>query len=106
MAYVEERRGSVLGAATWMVVLSILLFWLPFIGPLIAGFVGGRKAGGVGNALVAAALPAIALAVVVFLLATLTGAPVVGALAGVGLFLAIVLHGGPLFLGALLGAVL
>jgi hypothetical protein len=106
MAYVEERRGSVLGAATWMIVLSILLFWIPVVGPLIAGFVGGHKAGSVSNALVAAALPAIVLAVVVFLLATLTGAPVVGALAGVGLLLGIVLHSGPLFLGALLGAVL
>lgn len=28
-----------------MFILSILLFWLPLIGPLVAGFVGGRKAG-------------------------------------------------------------
>jgi hypothetical protein len=106
MTYVEERRGSVVGAALWMVVLSVLLFWLPLVGPLIAGFVGGRKAGTVGNALLAAALPAIILAVAVFVLATLTGLPLVGALAGAGILLGIVLHSGPLFLGALLGALL
>ena len=40
-----------------MLVLSVLLFWMPILGPLIAGFVGGRKSGSVGNAILAALLP-------------------------------------------------
>jgi hypothetical protein len=101
-----ERRGSVAGAALWMIVLSILLFWLPVLGPLIAGAVGGYKAGNVSRALVAASLPALAVAIFVFLLATLTGLPLVGALAGFGLFLAIVFHSIPLFIGAAIGGII
>jgi hypothetical protein len=101
-----RRDGSIVGAAIWMVVLSILLFWLPVVGPLIAGFVGGRKAGGVGAALTAAALPAIVLAAVVLLITTLVGLPIVGAVAGVGIVIAMIVHSVPLFIGALLGAVL
>ena len=39
------RHGSVLSAIGWMFLLEILLFWIPFFGSLIAGFVGGKKAG-------------------------------------------------------------
>lgn len=53
------QGGSVGGATLWMVVLSVLLFWLPTLGPLVAGFVGGRRAGGVGPALGAAVIPAV-----------------------------------------------
>ena len=36
-----------------MFLISLLLIWLPFFGPLIAGFVGGKKAGGVGSGVTA-----------------------------------------------------
>ena len=49
-----KPEGSIFKGAVWMLVLSTLLFWLPVAGPLIAGFVGGRKAGGVMAAIVAA----------------------------------------------------
>src|SRR5437764_350415 len=65
-----EHRGSVGSAILWMFVLSVLLFWLPIFGPLIAGFVGGRKAGSVGNAIVAVILPGLVFGVVLFLLAS------------------------------------
>src|SRR5262249_43429454 len=52
-----RRKGSVGSGMTWMFIISLLLFWLPVVGPLIAGLVGGRKAGGVGNAIVAVFLP-------------------------------------------------
>jgi hypothetical protein len=35
-----RKKGSVIAGALWMLVISVLLFWLPFIGPLIAGIVG------------------------------------------------------------------
>jgi hypothetical protein len=90
-----------------MFVLSILLFWLPFVGPLIAGFVGGRKAGGLGNAILAVFLPGIVFAVVLFFCATvLLAFPLLGFLAGAGGLVLATAHVGPLLLGAILGAIL
>jgi hypothetical protein len=90
-----------------MFVLSILLFWLPLVGPFIAGFVGGRKAGTVGNALSAVFLPAIIIGIGLFFLATaLTGIPFVGFLAGAGGVAVCLAHVGPLLVGAILGAIL
>lgn len=89
-----------------MGLLSLLLFWLPLVGPFIAGFVGGHKAGRVGTALLAAAMPAILLALLVVLVAALFGLPLVGVLAGAALFVFVVVHSVPLFLGALAGAVI
>lgn len=90
---------------TWMFVLSILLFWMPVIGPLVAGFVGGRKAGSLENALMAVFLPAIVIGGVLFFLGTaLTGIPVVGFLAGAGGLVISLVHVGPLLLGAIIGA--
>ena len=97
-------RGSVLAAMLWMILLSILLFWLPAIGPAIAGFVGGRKAGGVGPASLAALLPAVVFGGLLFAFATaLTGVPLLGALAGIGGLAIAVAHIGPLLLGAIIG---
>jgi hypothetical protein len=92
---------------TWMFVLSILLFWLPVVGPFIAGFVGGRKAGSMGNALLAVFLPAIIIGAILFFLGTaLTGIPIVGFLAGFGGLAICLAHVGPLLVGAILGALL
>ena len=40
-----DQNGSIVGAMFWMFLISLLLFWLPVIGPLLAGVVGGKKAG-------------------------------------------------------------
>ena len=56
----SDDRGSGRTAFTWIVLLSILLCWLPFIGPLVAGFVGGRKAVRGAAAFWAALIPAAA----------------------------------------------
>lgn len=88
----------------WMFFISVLLFWLPLIGPLIAGFVSGRKAGGVGNSILAMSLPALVFAVILFAVASsLSGAPLIGAIAGVGGFLLAIVHIGPLLVGAIIG---
>ena len=100
-----NRSGSVVSALIWMFVLSILLFWLPLVGPIIAGFVGGRKAGSVGNAILAAILPSIVVGVAFFFFATLlTGLPLFGFLAGAGGLAIAAVHIVPLLLGAILGA--
>lgn len=91
----------------WMFILSMLLFWVPVIGPLIAGFVGGRKAGSVGNAVLAVFLPGVIFGIAFFFLATLlTGVPLFGILAGMGGAALALIHIGPLLLGAVLGAVM
>ena len=101
-----NRGGSVAAAIVWMFVLSILLFWLPFLGPLIAGFVGGRKAGGLGNAVLAVFVPAIVFGFALFFLGSvLTGFPLLGFIAGAGAFALVAAHVGPLLLGAILGAI-
>ena len=98
------RHGSVLSAIGWMFLLEILLFWIPFVGSLIAGFVGGKKAGGLGNALVAVFLPIVIFSIVLGMMAaSLVAIPLVGAFAGLGGFMFAATHVGPLLLGAIAG---
>jgi hypothetical protein len=100
-------EGSILSGILWMFFISILLFWLPVIGPLLAGVVGGKKAGGVGKALIAVFLPGIVLAGVLFGLAsTLSGIPIIGAVAAMGGLALALLGIGPLLIGAIVGGAL
>ena len=102
-----NTNGSVLSGTLWMIFVSVLLFWLPTIGPLIAGIVGGKKAGGVGAGIVAAFLPAILVAVFLFTFSTaLTTMPIVGAVAGMGIFMLMAIQIGPLLLGAIIGGLM
>lgn len=102
-----EPRGSVVAGMIWMAIISILLFWLPVFGPLIAGIVGGKKAGGVWNGIVAVFLPALLLAGLLFAFGSaLTGLPVLGMLAGMGVFVLIIAGIGPLLVGAIIGGAL
>jgi hypothetical protein len=103
----SKRKGSVSNGMWWMFLISLLLFWLPVIGPLIAGVVGGKKAGGVGPALVAVFLPIITTAIALFVFGSfLTGLPLIGAIAGFGIMALLLLHIGPLLLGAIVGGLL
>jgi len=45
----SESEGSIVEAIFVMFVVSILLFWAPVIGPIVAGFAGRKKAGGIGG---------------------------------------------------------
>lgn len=103
------ERGDVITAMLWMLILSLLLFWLPFIGPLIAGIVGGKKAGDVPTAIMAVFLPVILMGGIFFVMgSSLTGIFLIGALAGLmgaGLMI-VVLAMIPLLLGAVIGGLL
>jgi hypothetical protein len=103
----RRKKGSILAGALWMVGLSVLLFWLPILGPLIAGIVGGWRAGGLLPAIGAYLLPGIIAGVAMFLLATgLTGVPLLGALAGAGSVVFALGHSGSLLVGAVVGGIL
>ena len=98
------KHGSIASAIAWMFLLEILLFWIPFAGSAIAGFVGGRKAGDVGNAIVAVILPIVVFSLLLGVMATaLIAMPLVGAFAGLGGFMFAATHAGPLLLGAAVG---
>ncbi len=103
----EINNGSVMIGMFWMFIISLLLFWLPAIGPLIAGIVGGKTAGGVGAGILAALLPGILLAVGLFLGGTmLTALPVIGAVIAGGGLLLYIFYIPPLLIGALIGGLL
>lgn len=97
-----ENRG-VWPAWLWMFVLSLLLGWLPFIGPGIAGFVGGLQAGSVGSALLAAIIPSVIVAGLIFLLGSVLNLAIIAALVGIGLFMVLLLGTVPLLIGAWIG---
>lgn len=102
-----QKDGSIISGIFWMFLISILLFWLPGFGPLIAGFVGGKKSGGVFNAIIAVILPAIVLGIFLFLFTSLlTGAPIIGFVAGAGSSILVLSNVGPLLIGAIIGGIL
>lgn len=103
----HKKQGSIVGASLWMLFISLLLFWAPVIGPFVAGLVGGKKAGEVGRAVIAAFLPAALLALAAFaLVGVLSAMPLIGLVAGLGVFVLIASELGPLLLGAIIGALL
>ncbi len=105
---VEVRpSGSIFFGMLWMVFISLLLFWLPLFGPLIAGVVGGKKSGGVIAGMMAALLPAIAVGGLLFVFGSaVTGLPIIGAIAGAGVFVLLSVGIGPLLVGAIIGGAL
>jgi hypothetical protein len=74
----------VISAMLVMVVVDLLLFWAPVVGPIMAGALGGWIAGSAGTAFVAAILPAILVGILLFLALTYLSLPIVGGLLGLG----------------------
>lgn len=101
----NESRASFIKATLWMIGLSILLFWLPILGPAVAGLVGGYFAGTVGRAILASLMPAVVLAALILLVGAVVDLPLVGALAGGAIGLVILFGDVPLVLAAIVGAV-
>ncbi|MDB5969508.1 MAG: hypothetical protein JWQ90_1958 [Hydrocarboniphaga sp.] len=102
-----KDEGSVFWGAFWMLILSLLLFWLPGIGSLIAGIVGGKIAGSVGRAFLASILPSLVLGVALLVLAQLLiGIPWLAALIALGTVMFAIIGAGTLVIGALIGGLL
>lgn len=90
----------------WMGGLALLLFWLPVFGALIAGIVGGYKAGTVGRAVLAVFLPAVTMGLLAAGAAVyLTDFMLWGVVAGIGTIALMLLQIGPLLGGAVAGGV-
>lgn len=68
MNHERQARGSLWTATLWMTAISLALIWLTVIGPLVAGFVGGRKAGSLPTAIAATIVPIALNAVVLALM--------------------------------------
>jgi hypothetical protein len=100
----RPARGSIMSAMNWMGGLTLVLFWLPVLGPLIAGVVGGWKAGSAKRAIIAVFLPAVLIGVLVAVgVGWLMHGVLWGLLAGLGGVAVSLLNIGPLLLGALAG---
>jgi hypothetical protein len=88
----------------WMGGISLLLFWLPGVGGLVAGLVGGWIAGTVKHALVATFLPGLLLGLMMAAgVGYLTEGLLWGLLAGVGGLWLAFFQIGPMLAGALVG---
>lgn len=104
-----KDNGSIMMGSIWMVIISTLLFWLPVFGPLLAGFVGGKTAGGIGGGIMAVFLPALVMIVLIVFLVPLipvASLPIIGALLVTIFSLGIVfvaLQVGLLLIGAIIG---
>lgn len=96
-----------MSAMNWMGGLSLLLFWIPVLGPFIAGLVGGRKAGTIRRAVLAVFLPAVLMgALAVAAVAYLTHLLAWGILAGIGTAALLLVQVGPMFGGAVIGGMI
>lgn len=94
------QRGSVVKAALYMGVISLLLIWLPIVGPVIAGIAGGKAARTVGKALVASVIPSIVLGIGLSALLNAFELPLIGALSGFALFVFILVGDIPMMIAA------
>lgn len=101
-----QSTGSILSGVFWMVLLSALLFWLPALGQLIAGYVGGKKAGGVFAALIAGILPAVIIGGGILAVSASMSLPVVGAILGGAASVIVLAYSVTLLIGALIGGAL
>lgn len=97
--------SNTLSGSAWMIGLSLVLGWIPIVGPLVAGFVGGRRAGSPRAAAVAAILPALIVGALVAIV--VWALPQIGfgvaALFGAAVVLWIGLQMGLVLLGAIAG---
>ncbi|MDR0791119.1 MAG: hypothetical protein LBE47_01100, partial [Methanomassiliicoccaceae archaeon] len=69
----EGLFGNIFSAMRWTIMISMLLWWFPFVCQAAAGYVGGRKAGSPARGMVAALLSALILIGAIMLISNLGG---------------------------------
>jgi hypothetical protein len=98
--------SSIFVGSLWMIGISLALFFLPLINGVIGGLVGGYKVGGVGRALLAAILPAVVVALGLWIIFIIFDAPALGIIAGLTGAVLVLLADVGIFIGALIGGAL
>ncbi|MFO7304096.1 MAG: hypothetical protein C0P74_001145 [Gammaproteobacteria bacterium] len=101
MAQVKE--SSIVASALWMIVISLLLFFLPAFNGLFGGLVGGYKAGSARRGIVAAVLPSIVVGLTLWGVFAVFGAPVVGFLGGLAVGIWALISSIGLLIGGVIG---
>ncbi|HEX5765425.1 MAG TPA: hypothetical protein VFY27_07640 [Woeseiaceae bacterium] len=99
----DRGDTSLVVSALWMLVISMLLFFLPALNGLIGGAVGGFKAGSVKRGLIAALLPAIAAGLGIWALLAVFDAPIIGFLSGLAFGVWALISSIGLLVGAMVG---
>src|SRR5690606_28784923 len=102
-AMADRGDTSLVVSALWMLVISMLLFFLPALNGLIGGAVGGFKAGSVKRGLIAALLPAIAAGLGIWALLAVFDAPIIGFLSGLAFGVWALISSIGLLIGAMVG---
>ncbi|MBD3170093.1 MAG: hypothetical protein GF307_11465 [candidate division Zixibacteria bacterium] len=104
--YVVKRQSSLTAAFLWMFFISILLFWLPVLGPFIGGLVGGKKAGSVGRGFMASLLPALVIALFLIFITGSFVLPPVAAVVGGAIIIVYIANLSSMIIGAIVGGAL
>lgn len=101
----QLRDSSILASSLWMIVISLVLFFLPAINGLIGGAVGGYKAGSASRGIAAAVLPSIVVGLSLWGLLASFDRPLLGFFGGLAAGLWALISSLSLLLGAALGGV-
>lgn len=99
----DRGDTSLVVSALWMLVISMLLFFLPALNGLIGGAVGGFKAGSAKRGFIAALLPAVAAGLGIWALLALFDAPIIGFLSGLAFGVWALISSIGLLIGAMVG---
>ena len=99
----QIKDSSIFVSSLWMIVISLVLFFLPALNGLIGGAVGGYKAGSAGRGITAAVLPSIVVGILLWGLFALFDAPVIGFFGGLAVGLWALISSIGLLIGALIG---
>lgn len=102
----QSQDSSIVVSALWMIVISLLLFFLPAINGLIGGAVGGYKAGSAGRGLSAAILPSLIVGAALWGILAAFERPILGFFGGLAVGLWALISSVSLLIGAALGGVM
>lgn len=101
------HRSDIAAGMSVMLMLSILLSWIPGLGTLIAGIVGGKIASGFTAATIAALLPGLLIGFLLFYMSGIfAGLPVIGSVADMGGVALATIQVSALILGAVIGGLM
>lgn len=99
----QIKDSSIVASSFWMVLISLVLFFLPAINGLIGGAVGGYKAGSAGRGVTAAILPSVVVGLGLWAIFAIFDAPILGLFGGLAMGVWALISSIGLLIGAALG---